>query len=148
MMGTKSIKNDFKDKKLRWDLLPLQEIEDVVKVYTAGAEKYGDNNWQNLENGYQRYKAALFRHLLEYEKGIDVDPETNCLHLAQVAWNAIAMLYFSKHITDRRDQIENLVKAMDDRILKQVDDINKILDELEYDRNTQQSDVQTKTQDN
>ena len=148
MMGTKSIKNDFKDKKLRWDLLPLQEIEDIVKVYTAGAEKYGDNNWQNLENGYQRYKAALFRHLLEYEKGINVDPETNCLHLAQVAWNAIAMLYFSKHITDRRDQIENLVKAMDDRILKQVDDINKILDELEYDRNTQQSDVQTKTQDN
>lgn len=131
----KSVKNDFKDKKLRWDLLPLQEIEDVVKVYTAGADKYGDNNWQNLENGYQRYKAALFRHLLEYEKGTEVDPETNCLHLAQVAWNAIAMLYFSKHITDRRDQIENLVKEMDDRILKQVDDINKILDELEYDRN-------------
>lgn len=24
-------KNDFLDKKLRWDLLPLEEIEDIVK---------------------------------------------------------------------------------------------------------------------
>lgn len=63
-------KNDFLDKKLRWDLLPLEEIEDIVKVYTAGSIKYGDNNWQNLENGYQRYKAAMLRHLLEYEKVI------------------------------------------------------------------------------
>lgn len=30
-----SVKNDFKDKKLRWDLLPLDLIEDVVRVYTA-----------------------------------------------------------------------------------------------------------------
>lgn len=140
-MGTKGVKNDFKDKKLRWDLLPLQEIEDIVKVYTAGADKYGDNNWQNLENGYQRYKAALLRHLLEYEKGNEFDPETNCRHLAQVAWNAIAMLYFSKNIKDSGDKIDNLVKEMDNRILKQVDNINRILDELEYDRNTQQSNI-------
>lgn len=143
MMETKGVKNDFKDKKLRWDLLPLQEIEDIVKVYTAGADKYGDNNWQNLENGYQRYKAALLRHLLEYEKGNEFDHETNCRHLAQVAWNAISMLYFSKHIKDHKDQINNLVKEMDNRILKQVDNINKILDELEYDRNTQQSNIST-----
>ena len=96
-METKSVKNDFKDHKLRWDLLPLQEIEDIVKVYTAGAEKYGPNNWQHLEDGYNRYKAALFRHLLEYEKGNEIDEETGCKHLAQLAWNAIAMLYYDKH---------------------------------------------------
>lgn len=121
MMGTKSIKNDFKDKKLRWDLLPLQEIEDVVKVYTAGAEKYGDNNWQGLENGYQRYKAALFRHLLAYEKGEISDQETHCKHLACVVWNAIAMLYLSKHPVDdeqRNDSsTDKLVEALDARII-------------------------------
>ena len=89
-------KNDYVDGKLRWDLLPLKEIEDIVRVYTAGAKKYGDNNWQYLDDGYNRYKAALFRHLLEYEKGNKIDEETGCLHLAQVAWNAIAMLYYSK----------------------------------------------------
>lgn len=134
----KSIKNDFKDKKLRWDLLPLQEIEDVVKVYTAGAEKYGDNNWQGLENGYQRYKAALFRHLLAYEKGEINDQETHCQHLACVVWNAIAMLYLSKHQRDdhewnnlHEDKTATLIDALDERIMQSVTNINKLLDELE-----------------
>lgn len=91
------MKNDFLDDKPRWDLLPLQEIEDLVKVYTAGAKKYAPNNWQKLDNGYQRYKAALFRHLLAYEKGERIDPDTKCMHLAQVAWNAVAMLWFDKN---------------------------------------------------
>lgn len=90
-----SKKNDFLDNKPRWDLLPLDLIAKVVDVYTAGAKKYGDNSWQGLENGYDRYKAALFRHLLAYESGEVIDKETGCEHLAQVAWNALAMLYFS-----------------------------------------------------
>lgn len=92
-----SRKNDRKDDKLRWELLPLEDIEDVVKVYTEGAKKYAPNSWQNLENGYERYKAALFRHLLEYEKGHEIDEEIGCRHLAQVVWNAIAMLHISKN---------------------------------------------------
>lgn len=93
--NAKSVKNDFKDKKLRWDLLPLKEIEEIVRVYTAGAEKYGANRWQNLPDGYNRYKAAFFRHLVEFEKGNEIDEETGCLHLAQCCWNALAMLHFS-----------------------------------------------------
>lgn len=42
---SESIKNDRKDHKLRWDLLPLKLLEEVVRVYTAGAEKYGENRW-------------------------------------------------------------------------------------------------------
>lgn len=82
--------------KPRWDLLPLEEIADVVDVYTTGANKYGADNWKKLKNGYNRFKAALFRHLVAYERGETKDPDTGCRHLAQVAWNAIAMLYFSK----------------------------------------------------
>lgn len=89
--------------KLRWDLLPLDLIEEIVRVYTAGASKYGDNNWKSLENGYDRYKAAMFRHLLEYEKGNIYDQDTGCKHLAQVAWNAIAMLYFSEDVNRRQE---------------------------------------------
>lgn len=87
------MKNDRKDHKLRWDLLPLEEIEDIVEVYTAGAEKYSDNSWQHLKDGYNRYKAALLRHLAECDKGNFTDPDTGCKHLAQIAWNAISMLY-------------------------------------------------------
>ena len=87
----------YDNEKLRWDLLPLEDIEDVVKVYTEGAKKYVPNSWQNLTDGYNRYKAAMFRHLLEYEKGNTIDEETGCKHLSQVVWNAIAMLHVSKN---------------------------------------------------
>lgn len=124
-----SIKNDYKDHKLRWDLLPLKEIEDIVKVYTAGADKYGPNNWQNLSDGYNRYKGAMLRHLMEYEKGNIIDEETGCLHVAQVAWNAIAMLYFSKQ--DKENKQDQLLKALDKRIEEKVNSCNKILDEIQ-----------------
>ena len=89
-------KNDRLDDKLMWELLPLQDIEDIVKVYTAGAKKYGPDQWQQLPDGYRRYKAAMLRHLVEFEKGNWTDPDTGCIHLAQVAWNAIAMLHIEK----------------------------------------------------
>lgn len=92
-----SIKNDILDDKLRWDLLPMEEIEDIVRVYHAGAKKYGPNKWQNLPNGFERYRAAMMRHLIEYMKGNKTDSDTGCLHLAQVCWNAIAMLWYDKH---------------------------------------------------
>ncbi len=44
-----AIKNDLG--KLRWDLLPMEQVEKVVEVLTKGAEKYTANNWQNLEDG-------------------------------------------------------------------------------------------------
>ena len=87
------MKNDRKDDKPMWELLPLLTIEEIVKVYTAGAKKYAPNNWMHLENGYERYKAALFRHICEFERGNWLDADTGCIHLAQVAWNAIAMLH-------------------------------------------------------
>lgn len=91
-----SIKNDRLDDKLRWELLPLEDVEDIVRVYTAGAKKYGENKWQDLPDGIRRYKAALLRHLVEYDKGNEMDEETGSRHLAAVAWNAIAMLHISK----------------------------------------------------
>lgn len=95
--GSKSVKNDIIDDKLRWDLLPMEEIEDIVKVYHAGAKKYGPNNWQNLDNGFERYRAAAARHIMAYLKGERMDKETNVHHLAAAAWNVITMLWYDKH---------------------------------------------------
>lgn len=92
-----SVKNDIIDDKLRWDLLPMEEIEDIVKVYHAGAKKYGPNTWQDLDDGFERYRAATFRHMMAYLKGERMDKETNVHHLAAVAWNVITMLWYDKH---------------------------------------------------
>ena len=90
-------KDDRADGKLRWDLLPLAEIEDIVRVYTEGAKKYADNSWQDIPDGFNRYFAASQRHIMEYMKGEKFDKETGCYHLACAAWNIIAMLYYDKH---------------------------------------------------
>ena len=86
-----------KDGKLRRDLLPLAEIEDIVRVYTEGAKKNADNSWQNIPDGFERYRAALLRHMTAYMKGERYDKETGLMHLAQICWNAIALLYYDKH---------------------------------------------------
>lgn len=89
-----AIKNDRTDNKPMWELLPLGLMEHIVNVYTYGVQKYGKpGSWKLLENGYQRYKAALFRHIVAFEKGEFIDPESHLPHLAHAAWNAIAMLY-------------------------------------------------------
>ena len=112
--NNESKKNDRLDDKLRWELLPLEDIEDIVKVYTAGAKKYGPNTWQNLPDGYNRYKAALLRHLVEYDKGNKIDEETGCRHLAAVAWNAIAMLHIDKQKTETH---ENTICSKEENLL-------------------------------
>lgn len=104
-MTQESIKNDRKDGKVMMELLPWPELEEIAKVFTAGAKKYGPNRWQNLPDGYQRYKGALLRHLTEVEKGNDVDEDTGCLHISQVAINAIFMLHFKmKEYNETRDE--------------------------------------------
>ena len=90
-------KDDFKDDKLRWDLLPMQEIEDIVRVFHLGAKKYEPNGWKDIPNGFERYRAAMMRHLMCYMNGERYDKELNVSHLSQVCWNAIAMLWYDKH---------------------------------------------------
>lgn len=85
--------------KLRWDLLPLDVVEKLVEIYEFGANKYEENSWRTIENGYKRCRAALFRHLTAYDKGEQVDPESGKSHLAHAAWNALSMVYFAERDT-------------------------------------------------
>lgn len=107
-----SKKNDRKDGKPRMELIPLEVLEEVAKVFTAGAEKYGENTWQNLPNGYERYKGALLRHLTEIEKGNEIDADTGCMHIAQVVTNAIFMCHIRmRERKDRRKSENNIAKT-------------------------------------
>lgn len=79
--------------KNRLDLLPFDALEEVGKVYTLGAAKYTDRNWEQ-GIAYMRVVGALLRHLFAWVRGEKNDPENGQPHLASVAWNALALLTY------------------------------------------------------
>lgn len=65
---------------------------EVSKVGTYGATKYTDNGWQEVPNGVNRYDDANLRHWLTEKAGQPCDQDTELLHAAHTAWNALARL--------------------------------------------------------
>lgn len=65
---------------------------EVSKVGTAGAKKYTEHGWLEVEDGVNRYTDALYRHLLKEAAGEEIDPDFNLKHAAHTAWNALARL--------------------------------------------------------
>ena len=86
----------FDDKKLRWDLLPYAEVEDVVKILTHGAKKYGDENWKLVSKGRGRYLAAAMRHIVAWKKGEIVDRDTGVSHLAHAVCCLLFLMWIDK----------------------------------------------------
>jgi hypothetical protein len=87
------IKNDFADGKLRWSLLPLDGVEEIVKVLEHGAKKYSVDNWKYVENGVERYWDSLVRHIMAWKKGEIIDPESGFSHLAHAGCNVLFLLH-------------------------------------------------------
>ena len=82
--------------KLMWDLLPLNLVENVVKVLTMAVEsgKYQPNSWQLIDDPKNRYFAAMMRHIEAYQSGELADPESGLAHMAHVMTNAMFLLHF------------------------------------------------------
>ena len=96
MTTTKEAPKDLEGKK-DWSLLPAAELENIIDVYQFGVDKYGRESWKA---GFQYHKiyAAALRHLTAFWRGQDVNMEDGGLyHLAQVAWNALTLLWMLKN---------------------------------------------------
>jgi hypothetical protein len=97
----------------RWDLLPIECVEEVVKILTFGCEKYGPNSWQKVENGEDRYYAALMRHLSASRQGEEVDPESGLSHLSHAMCNIVFLLWFEKHTKEIEISRGRIVKTIE-----------------------------------
>ncbi len=80
--------------KLRWGLIPLNSLSEIVKVLTFGAQKYAPDNWQKVENARERYYDALQRHVVAWKMGELTDPESGLPHLAHAGCCLLFMLWF------------------------------------------------------
>jgi hypothetical protein len=80
--------------KARFDLLPWAAIREIGRVLAHGAIKYGDNNWQHVENPRPRYFAAAMRHLTAWWDGEQEDIESKLSHLAHAGCCILFLLWF------------------------------------------------------
>lgn len=80
--------------KLRVGLVTPQYIEMTAEALTMGANKYGERNWMKGLT-VSSILDSLNRHLLEYEKGIDNDPESGLSHLSHIGANLMFLMHFT-----------------------------------------------------
>lgn len=92
--------------KARWELVP-PEINALVDLFTAGAKKYGDRNWERGMS-WGRIFGALMRHAWKWMAGEEIDPETGAHHMVAVAWNALVLYVYTVRKVGTDDR--NLVK--------------------------------------
>ena len=110
----------YNEGKNRVDLVPSFAIEQMARVFTAGAKKYEPNNWRRGMK-WSVPLSSCYRHILAYEKGEDFDKETGILHLAHAATNlAFILEYYNTYPEgDDRQQAWKSPK----RVALDVDDV-------------------------
>lgn len=101
---------DIQTGKPRFDLIPPEGLRRLADLYARGAEKYGDDNWKKGQP-YSRAYASLFRHLIQWREGDRSED-----HMAGVAWNAMALMFYEEQMPElndlfeERDEIQKLPK--------------------------------------
>jgi len=68
--------------KVDWAILKYAPLEDVVRVFMMGEEKYDRHNYLEVEDWETRYWNAAMRHMVAHQRGEYMDPESGLPHLA------------------------------------------------------------------
>lgn len=105
----------------RYDLIPVEAMASVARLYGVGARKYAEHNWRK---GYEWSKsyAALQRHANAFWSGEDYDPEFTEFpspHLAGVIFHALTLITF---MTEQ--------PQFDDRFIGPKTEIDTAIDEI------------------
>ena len=114
-----ALKNDgvgTSNPKPRWDLAPMAEFEDIVRIMTFGANKYADNGWKGVDR--KRYIAAMMRHITAYMNGEEVDEESGMSHMAHAACNAVFIMWKDKVQPYEVEFQEDACRISDPRVPK------------------------------
>lgn len=118
----------------RWELLPINQIQKVVKVLTDGAKRYGDNGWRSVDNPQERFYAAMMRHLYAWRTGDKIDKESGFNHMIHVICNAIFLAEFDEESRNPFAQmldnalvgaINDYTKTHSDKPIRAVDEDDK-----------------------
>jgi hypothetical protein len=89
----------YDEGKPRFDLIPPDAMLLIADVFTYGAKKYGENNWQGVEPS-TRYLAAAYRHLNAYQRGETLDEGSGLNHLGHAIASLIMFYCLEKELED------------------------------------------------
>lgn len=108
----------YNNGKLRYDLISNIALREIARTYTYGAEKYtvrdddgniisdGANNWR-LGQSWMACIGSAKRHIESFINCVDVDPESNTLHLANACWNLMTIIDFYETFPQGDDRIKH-----------------------------------------
>jgi hypothetical protein len=89
--------------KPRVDLLPMKALEQMAAVLGYGADKYRPHNWR-LGLLWSETLGSAMRHLMRFQDGEDLDPETGMPHLAHAMCQVGFLLEYSITSTGTDDR--------------------------------------------
>lgn len=89
--------------KPRYDLIPAIPLDDLAALYEYGAKKYAERNWEKGMS-WGRCFASLMRHAWAFWRGENYDVESGFHHMTHVAWNAMALVEYSKRALGTDDR--------------------------------------------
>lgn len=87
----------------RYDLIPVEPLAELARLYGVGTAKYAARNWERGYDWSLSY-AALQRHANAWWGGQEVDEETGLSHMAAVAWHAMALMQFAQQHRELDDR--------------------------------------------
>lgn len=106
--------------KVQWSLLPYDSIDELAKVFTAGATKYAARNWENGLK-YSRVFDAMMRHASRWWQGQTLNHDDFGLHeLAHVMWNACVLLHYELNADKYADFDDRPVIVESEQLIKDI----------------------------
>lgn len=85
----------YDQEKEKFALLPWDAVREVARVFTIGAKKYEDRNWEK-GLAYSRIFSSTQRHLTSWFQDREtLDPDgTGLRQIAQACWGCLVLLAF------------------------------------------------------
>lgn len=102
-------RRDTQDGKPRYTLIPVGPLFRLAMHYTNGAAKYGENNWTK-GIPMSRSLESMERHVADFKMG-----KTDEDHLAAIAWNAFALMWYMDNMPEMDDLDEYLARRSETR---------------------------------
>jgi hypothetical protein len=113
----------FDEGKPPLSLLDPYALTEVAKVLAFGAEKYDKHNWRRGIS-YSRLIDAALRHLMDFNSGEDLDPESKLSHIAHASCCLMFLLWMVQNrsdLDDRYDDDQAYLDRIEAKLKEQLD---------------------------